>query len=73
MIIAQYDYADFRVLVHGPDVCMPDAAPFATVYIESVFTHQSQWPETIKPLVAQCILEAVEHPHQFPKDLLLKG
>jgi len=62
MIINSYVYQVYSMLIHGPDIMMPDATPFCSLFRYGQAVPASCWTEDEQKIAAWAIAQAIAHP-----------
>lgn len=64
MIIRSFIFQVYSVIVHGPDVMMPEAEPFCTIYKYGKFHPATRWNNKEKRIATWAIKQALANPRK---------
>jgi hypothetical protein len=69
MIIKSFLFQVYSILVHGPDVMMPDADPFCTMYKYGKFHPIDTWSEDEQKIAAWALTQALANPRKITESI----
>jgi hypothetical protein len=64
MIIKSWVFQIYAILVHGPDIMMPDVKPFCTMYKYGSFYPAILWTEDEEKIAAWALSQALANPRK---------
>jgi len=64
MIARRFWFQVYDIFVHVPDVLMPDAQPFATMYKYNRFYPASDWTASEQDIAARALREVLANPRK---------